>query len=74
MSNYMTKYEKAQVLGLRATQISMNAKVEIDTGGETDPLRIAQMELRLGKIPFIIRRHLPNGEFIDVDINTLIVT
>jgi DNA-directed RNA polymerase I, II, and III subunit RPABC2 len=35
---YMTKYERARVLGTRALQISMNAPVMVDLDGETDPL------------------------------------
>ncbi len=72
-SKYLSKYEKSRILGLRATQISMNAKVEIDTFGETDPLRIALMELRQRKIPYIIRRYLPDGTPEDVNLDDLII-
>lgn len=58
---YMTKYEKARILGTRALQISMNAPVMVDLQGETDPLLIALKELREGKIPLQIRRYLPDG-------------
>ena len=34
---------------------SMNAPVTVDIAGETDPLKIAQKELRERKIPMIIR-------------------
>lgn len=72
-SSYMTKYEKARVLGTRALQISMNAPLMIDPGNETDPLRIAQMELRERLIPIIIRRYLPSGDYEDWSIAELIV-
>eukprot|EP00397_Hematodinium_sp_SG-2012_P060440 GEMP01078704.1.p1 GENE.GEMP01078704.1~~GEMP01078704.1.p1 ORF type:complete len:120 (+),score=33.16 GEMP01078704.1:70-429(+) len=58
---YMTKYERARILGTRALQISMNAPIFVELEGETDPLEIAEKELRAKKIPFIIRRRLPNG-------------
>jgi DNA-directed RNA polymerases I, II, and III subunit RPABC2 len=58
---YMTKYEKARILGTRALQISMNAPVLVDLEGETDPLQIAIKELREKKIPLIVRRYLPDG-------------
>jgi DNA-directed RNA polymerase I, II, and III subunit RPABC2 len=58
---YMTKYERARVLGTRALQISMNAPVLVDLEGETDPLQIAIMELNQKKIPLIVRRYLPDG-------------
>lgn len=57
-TRYMTKYEKARVLGTRALQISMNAPVMVDPEGETDPLEIAMKELREKKIPFIVRRRV----------------
>ena len=63
---YMTKYERARVLGTRALQISMNAPVLTSVpGSESDPLRIAMKELKDGKIPFVIRRY---GEVIDQEI------
>ncbi|KAK3008620.1 hypothetical protein RJ639_013807 [Escallonia herrerae] len=71
-SKYMTKYERARILGTRALQISMNAPVMVELEGETDPLEIAMKELRQRKIPFTIRRYLPDGrwdsKFIIVDI------
>jgi len=72
-TRYMTKYEKARVLGTRALQISMNAPVMVDTGTETDPLRIAAKELRERKIPLIIRRYLPDGSYEDWPIKDLII-
>lgn len=64
-TRYMTKYERARVLGTRALQISMNAPVMVDIAGETDPLKIAMRELRERKIPMIIRRYLPDGSYED---------
>ncbi|PNS21458.1 DNA-directed RNA polymerases I, II, and III subunit RPABC2 [Sphaceloma murrayae] len=62
---YMTKYEKARILGTRALQISMNAPVLVDVEGETDPLQIALKELREKKIPLVVRRYLPDGWYED---------
>lgn len=39
-SRFMTKYERARVLGTRALQISMNAPVLVDTEKMTDPLQV----------------------------------
>lgn len=58
---YLTKYERARVLGTRALQISMNAPVLVDVEGETDPLQIAIKELNAKKIPLVVRRYLPDG-------------
>ncbi|WIA15360.1 hypothetical protein OEZ86_003985 [Tetradesmus obliquus] len=73
-TRYLTKYERARVLGTRALQISMNAPVMVDTGDETDPLEIAMKELREKKIPFTIRRYLPDGSYEDWALKELIIT
>jgi hypothetical protein len=41
----------------------MNAPVMVQLDGETDPLEIAMKELRDKKIPFTIRRYLPDGRW-----------
>jgi len=71
---YMTKYERARVLGTRALQIAMCAPVMVELDGETDPLQIAMKELKAKKIPIIIRRYLPDGSYEDWGIDELIVT
>ncbi|XP_074279892.1 DNA-directed RNA polymerases II, IV and V subunit 6A-like isoform X2 [Silene latifolia] len=72
-TKYMTKYERARILGTRALQISMNAPVMVELEGETDPLEIAMKELRQRKIPFTIRRYLPDGSYEDWGVDELIV-
>ncbi|KAH8046410.1 DNA-directed 5'-3' RNA polymerase [Aureococcus anophagefferens] len=56
-----------------AERISMNAPVMVDVAGETDPLKIANKELRERKIPLIIRRYLPDGSYEDWPIRDLII-
>jgi len=58
----LTKYERARILGQRAKQINSGAKafVEIDKNIH-DGYLIASKELQEKKIPFIVRRPLPNG-------------
>lgn len=71
---YMTKYERARILGTRAMQISRNAPVFVELDPSmTDPLVIAGKELREKKIPFIIRRYLPDGSYEDWPISSLII-
>ena len=72
-TRYLTKYEKARVLGTRALQLSMNAPPMVEVEGETDPLEIAYKELREKKIPFIIRRYLPDTSFEDWKLEELII-
>ncbi|CAF1152579.1 unnamed protein product [Rotaria sordida] len=71
---YMTKYERARVLGTRALQIAMCAPLMVEPDGETDPLQIAMRELKEKKIPMIIRRYLPDGSYEDWSIEELILT
>lgn len=70
---YMTKYERARILGTRALQISMNAPVLVQLEGETDPLEIAGKELREKRVPFVVRRYMPDGSYEDWGIDELIV-
>ncbi|PIA18907.1 RNA polymerase Rpb6 [Coemansia reversa NRRL 1564] len=69
---YMTKYERARILGARALQISMNAPVMVELDGDSDPYLIALKELRGKKIPFVIRRYLPDGSYEDWRVEELI--
>jgi DNA-directed RNA polymerase I, II, and III subunit RPABC2 len=70
---FMTKYERARVLGTRALQISMCAPIMVELENETDPLQIAMKELKARKIPLIIRRYLPDGSYEDWAIDELII-
>ncbi|GMM31975.1 DNA-directed RNA polymerase core subunit [Martiniozyma asiatica (nom. inval.)] len=70
---FMTKYERARILGTRALQISMNAPVLVDIEGETDPLQIAMKELAAKKIPLVVRRYLPDGSYEDWSVEELII-
>lgn len=70
---FLSKFEKAQILGTRALQISLGAPIDFDVPASiTDPLIIAEMELEKGKTPFIIRRYFPDGSFEDVSVSYLI--
>lgn len=61
---YLTKYEKARVLGQRAKQIETGAKPLVKVPENiVDGYVIAELELREKKIPFIIRRPIPGGAF-----------
>ena len=59
---YLTKYEKARILGQRAKQINSGHHTFVKVPENViDGYIIAEMELKLKRIPFIIRRPLPNG-------------
>ena len=58
----MTKFEKTKILGLRSAQLSEGAKPLIPLSDEIiSSYVIASMELKQKKIPFIIKRPIPNG-------------
>jgi len=70
----LTKYEYARLIGTRADQISRGAPVLVSVPWEvTNPLDIAKLELEQKKIPLIVRRYLPGGEFEDCDANALLL-
>jgi DNA-directed RNA polymerase I, II, and III subunit RPABC2 len=59
---YLTKYEKARILGQRAKQINSGSSTFVKVPENViDGYIIAELELKEKKIPFIIRRPLPNG-------------
>jgi DNA-directed RNA polymerase I, II, and III subunit RPABC2 len=58
----LTKYEKSRILGERAKQINSGGKPFIEVEPNIiDGYLIALKELEEKKIPFIIKRPLPNG-------------
>jgi len=59
---FLTKYEKARILGQRAKQVESGAKPFINVPENiVDSYIIAELELQQKKIPFIIRRPIPGG-------------
>lgn len=61
---FLTKYEKARVIGQRAKQIEVGARPFISVPENViDSYVIAELELQQKRIPFIIRRPIPSGGF-----------
>lgn len=61
---YLTKYEKARIIGQRAKQIETGAKPLVKVPENIiDGYVIAELELKEKKIPFIIKRPIPGGAF-----------
>lgn len=59
---FITKYERARILGERAKQINSGAKPLIPVEPDViDGYLIALAEFEQKKIPFIVKRPLPNG-------------
>jgi len=59
---YLTKYERARVLGQRAKQINSGAKAFVKVPDSViDGYLIAELEIMQKRLPFIIRRPIPGG-------------
>jgi len=59
---FLTKFEKARILGERAKQINAGGKPFVNVDASViDGYLIAEKELQEKKIPFIIKRPLTNG-------------
>jgi DNA-directed RNA polymerase I, II, and III subunit RPABC2 len=59
---FLTQYEKTKILGLRANQLSQGARPYIAVPEHvTDVYEIARLELHQRRLPFIVRRPMPNG-------------
>jgi DNA-directed RNA polymerase I, II, and III subunit RPABC2 len=61
---FVTNYEKTKIIGLRANQLSKGAIPLITVPKHvTDVRDIARLEFAQKRLPFIIKRPLPNGSF-----------
>jgi len=69
----LSKYERTKILGQRSKQIEDGDTPYISTNNIIDPYIIASMELEEKKIPFIIRRPLPNGNSEYWNLNDLLI-
>jgi DNA-directed RNA polymerase I, II, and III subunit RPABC2/DNA-directed RNA polymerase subunit K len=70
---WLTRFEKARIIGARALQISMGAPLLIDS--KTAPkgrFGFAEAELRAGVLPMTVRRTLPTGESHDIALSILL--
>ena len=66
----LTKYEKTKILGIRAQQLLSGMPALIKVPKDVNNVRkIAELELQQRKIPFIIKRPLPNKgcEYIKIE-------
>jgi len=61
---FLTKFERTKIIGLRANQLSKGAAAFIAVPKHiTDVRDIARLELDQKRLPYIIKRPLPNGLF-----------
>jgi DNA-directed RNA polymerase subunit K len=67
----LTKYERVDVIGVRAKQISYGAQPMVKTNVLMTPEEIAKLEIEHRVCPIKVKRVLPTGEIELIDINTL---
>lgn len=61
---FLTNFERTKIIGLRANQLSKGSVAFIDVPKHiTDVKDIAKLELEQKRLPFVIKRPLPNGQF-----------
>ena len=64
--NYITKFEKAKIIGIRAQMIASGAVPCVDVPkGVTDALSISYIEYNEKKMPLLIRRKLTDNTIED---------
>jgi DNA-directed RNA polymerase I, II, and III subunit RPABC2 len=61
---FLTLYEKTKILALRASQLARGAPPFIDVPEYlTDVYEIARQELEAKRLPFILKRPMPDGTY-----------
>lgn len=61
---FLTNYEKTKVIGFRANQLAQGAYPFVDVPAHvTDVIEIARLELEERKLPFILKRPMPDGSY-----------
>jgi len=72
---WLTKFERAKVLGIRALQISKSAPVTVDVPpGMINPLDIAQLELEARRVPLFVVRTYPDSKVEEWPVSELALT
>jgi len=61
---YLTLFEKTKIIGFRANQIAQGARALIHVPAHvTDVIEIAKLELEQKRLPYILKRPMPDGTF-----------
>jgi DNA-directed RNA polymerase subunit K/omega len=71
---FLTIYERTDILGKRASQLSKGARPYITVPEHvTDVIEIARIELEQKRLPIIIKRPMPDGSFEYVRLSDLLI-
>lgn len=72
---YLTMFEKAKILGFRANQLAQGSQTFLEKRPEhvVDVLEIARLELEERRLPYILKRPMPDGSFEYVRLSDLLI-
>jgi DNA-directed RNA polymerase I, II, and III subunit RPABC2 len=71
---YLTLFEKTKIIGFRANQIAQGGRSLIHVPPHvTDVLEIARLELEQKRLPYILKRPMPDGTFEYIRLSDLII-
>ncbi len=64
LTNFLTKYERTKVIGVRAEQLARGAQalVDLPEGVQFHPYEVAERELLSRKLPLVLQRTMPDGK------------
>jgi DNA-directed RNA polymerase subunit K/omega len=71
---YLTLFEKTKIIGFRANQIAQGSRAYVQVPSHmTDVLEIARLELEQKRLPYILKRPMPDGTFEYIRLADLII-
>lgn len=62
LAHKLTRYERIQVIGMRAEQLARGAQAFVDAAGTVGPYELAEKELDSERLPMIVVRNMPDGK------------
>ena len=71
---YLTPFEKTKIIGFRANQLAQGIRPFVSVPSNmTDVLEIARLELEQKRLPYIVKRPMPDGSFEYIRISDLLM-
>lgn len=67
-NDQLTRFEVSRLVGARSLQISLGAPILIKTEEPLSSIELAKLEFKNKIIPITIKRELPSGEKIVIDV------
>lgn len=69
----MTKYECSRIIGVRSSQLSMSAPIQVNVPPHltSNFMYVATKELLEGKLDIFVKRPLPHGRFYKVHVRDM---